>query len=205
MSNVTVVRTGTANLASVLAALHRCGATVEVTQSPDDVRDAEGLVLPGVGTFGAVMDSLVSHGLIEPLRERFASGRQTLAICLGLQILAQTSCESPGVCGLGLVPTSVERFSADVRVPQLGWNRVEPASAASLIEPGYAYYANSYRIVDASPDWLPSYSHHGGKFVAALERRGVLACQFHPELSGAWGQRLLMRWLSSTRNEVTSC
>jgi imidazole glycerol phosphate synthase glutamine amidotransferase subunit len=197
-----VVRTGTANLASVLAALHRAGVQPEVTTDPARVAGARQVVLPGVGAFGACMARLGEAGLIGPLRERVQAGRPLLAVCLGLQVLARASEESPGVEGLGVVPMTVRRFrpaeGSGLRVPQLGWNAVTPAAGARLLQPGYAYYANSYRL-EAIPDgWTGALSDHGGPFVAALERGPLLACQFHPELSGGWGQALLERWLSAT-------
>lgn len=192
---VVVVRTGAANIASVLAGLARAGAAGEVTTDPEIVRAAERLVLPGVGAFGATMARLKPLAAI--LRERVEAGRPTLAVCLGLQLLCESSEESPGVAGLGVVPRRIERFPGTVRVPQLGWNRVE-AGGCSLIESGHAYYANSYRLAKAPAGWGAATSIHGGRFVAALERGAVLACQFHPELSGPWGIALLRRWLEAS-------
>lgn len=192
---VVVLPTGVANTASVLAAFRRLGAQPRLSVSPSDLATAEAVVLPGVGSFGAAMQRLHELGLVEPLRERIAADRPTLAVCVGLQVLAEASDESPGVRGLGVIPGCVRRFAATVRVPQFGWNRVDAPAGAGLVTPGAAYYANSYRLTDAPPGWRVSTSHHGGPFVAALERGRVLACQFHPELSGAWGLALLRRWL----------
>jgi imidazoleglycerol phosphate synthase glutamine amidotransferase subunit HisH len=77
----------------------------------------------------------------------------------------------------------------------MGWNRVEPGPGSVLVEPGWAYFANSYRLDEVPDGWVGSHSDHGGRFVSALERGDVLACQFHPELSGEWGARLIDRWL----------
>ena len=97
--------------------------------------------------------------------------------------------------GLGLLPARATRFSRGVRVPQLGWNLVRPRPGCRLLQEGHAYFANSYKL-DAVPDgWQGALAEHGGAFVAAVERGAVLACQFHPELSGAWGLALLRRWL----------
>lgn len=191
-----VVRTGTANLASVLAALRRLGADPRVTVDPEAVRAADRAVLPGVGAFGACMARLVEAGLVDALRERVTAGRPLLAVCLGMQVLGEASDESPGVPGLGLLPATARRFPAGPRVPQLGWNRVEPRPDARLLTPGHAYFANSYRFEAIPAGWSGATSDHGGPFVAALERGPVLACQFHPELSGGWGRALLERWLA---------
>ncbi len=98
--------------------------------------------------------------------------------------------------GLGVALGTLTRFAAPVRVPQMGWNRIEPAAGArTLREAGQAYFANSYRLTEVPAGWQGARSCHGGPFVAAMEREGVLACQFHPELSGPFGARLLRHWI----------
>ena len=196
MKRVTVVRTGTANLASVVAALQRAGCEVTVTHHPSEVEAADRLVLPGVGAFGPVADGLRASRLAEPLAARFADGRPSLAICLGLQLLAAASDEDPGVEGLGVLDATITQFADGLRVPQLGWNRVTAGDGCRILTDGAAYFANSFKL-DTIPDgWCGAISEHGGPFVAAVERGPVLACQFHPELSGSWGQSLLERWLA---------
>ena len=198
---VVVVRTGTANTASVLAGLERAGAVCSMASSATEVDNAHRVVLPGVGTFGAAMERLVRDGLVEPLRERIRQGRPTLAICVGLQVLCERSDESPDSRGLGCIPSSVGRFGTDLKVPQIGWNRVTPAEGdRSLLTEGYAYFANSFRLTGCPDGWIGATTDYGGPFLAALERGAVLACQFHPELSGSWGLSLLRRWL-----EVRPC
>ncbi len=192
---VVVVRTGTANLASVVAALGRAGRTVEVTSEPGPVADAQRLVLPGVGSFGPVAATLCELGLAEPLAERIRHGRPTLAICLGLQLLATDSEEDPDVPGLGVLPGTASRFPDTVRVPQLGWNAIHASPDCRLLRDGAAYFANSYRLGEIPQGWTGALADHAGPFVAAVERGAVLGCQFHPELSGDWGQSLIERWL----------
>jgi len=200
---VTIIETGIANTASVIAALTRCGAEVEMTRDRAQVEGAEMLVLPGVGSFGAGMERLGRDGLIEPVRERIGARRPTLAVCLGLQLLCSSSEESPGVGGLGVIDGVVGAFPDAVRRPQFGWNSVTPEPGCALIETGYAYFANSYRLQQAPRGWSAAHADHGGRFVAALENASVLACQFHPELSGAWGAALLSRWLAGAREGAT--
>jgi imidazole glycerol-phosphate synthase subunit HisH len=200
---VLIIDTGVANIASLLAAFERLGRPARLTDSPQEVRDAAYVVLPGVGAFGAGMERLAGAGLDEALRERIGEGgegrggRATLAVCLGLQLLCETSEESSGVAGLGIIGAQVTRFDqgAGVRVPQFGWNHVEPEADSTVLRPGYAYFANTYRLGAMPAGWTGATAEHGGSFVAALERDGLLACQFHPELSGRWGSELLGRWL----------
>ncbi len=203
-SPVMVINTGTANLASIRAAFTRLGAESVITDDAEAIRDAERLVLPGVGAFASGMSRLCSIGVADALRQRVERGRPLLAVCLGLQLLCRSSEESPGVEGLGVIDAGVERFRDATVVPQLGWNGVEPVGCR-LVLPGFAYYANSYRLAAAPAGWGAAFTEHGERFVAALERGPILACQFHPELSGAWGHALLRRWLeASAATEVGS-
>lgn len=200
--DVCIVRTGIANLASVIAGLRRAGASVHLTEGPDEVEKAQAVVLPGVGAFGAGMQTLRQNALVDALRERIGAGKPTMAVCVGLQLLLEASEESPGVAGLGVVAATAERFSGNVRVPQLGWNLVEPAADGKLIEKGHAYFANSYRLRHPPEGWTCAMTDHGGPFVSAMERGAVLACQFHPELSAQWGLGLLRRWLDVARGDA---
>lgn len=206
--NLVVVRTGMANLASVLAAIRRLGVEPLVTTDPEVVGSASRLVLPGVGHFGAAMKMLGEAGLVEPIVAHVRQGRPLFAVCLGLQLLCEASEESPGVPGLGVVPGRVTRFDPGVLIPQLGWNTVTPSGGSRLLREGYAYYANSYRLPSIPDGWEGATTDHGGRFVAALERGTLLACQFHPELSGAWGRELVERWLAlepSANQEGVPC
>lgn len=205
LRTVHVVETGVANLASVRIALARAGGECHSVRAPSQILDAEHVVLPGVGSFGTAMDTLRASGLVEALRNRILLGRPTLAICLGLQILCEGSEEAPGVVGLGVVRSVVRRLPSTVRVPQMGWNRVVSTNHASILSTGYAYFANSYCLTDPPGGWTVSLTNHGGPFVSALERDRVLACQFHPELSGQYGARLLRCWLQGREGEASSC
>jgi imidazole glycerol phosphate synthase glutamine amidotransferase subunit len=190
-----IVPTGTANLASVRAALVRLGVRPCLATAAAMIEDATHVVLPGVGSFGAAVAGLREAGFDAALADRIQAGRATLAMCVGLQVLFEASEESPGAVGLGVLPGRVGRFPEAVRVPQFGWNRVTPEPGCRLVEPGYAYFANSYRVLEA-PGCAAATAEHGGRFVAALERDRVLACQFHPELSGVYGHDLIARWLA---------
>ncbi len=201
MPRVVIVATGTANTASVAAAFARCGCECVVTTDAVQVREAERLVLPGVGSFEAGMRALHGHGLASILLERIDRDRPLLAVCLGLQLLCAGSEESPGVEGLGVIDAGVRRLPDSVRVPQFGWNTVERGDT-TLLEDGYAYYANSYCLAEPPAGWRCATTTYGRRFVAAAERGRLLACQFHPELSGPWGAALIRGWLARTEAGV---
>jgi len=211
---VTIVPTGTANLASVISAFTRLGATHHIAHTPQEILDANRLVLPGVGAFAAAMDSLKQQSLTEAIKARLADGRPCLGICLGMQVLFASSEESPGTEGLGIINAHISRIdSASVRVPHLGWSRITPVipqarvidsqlNSIPLTE-GFAYFAHSYRLVAKSnfisslhaQGWNVAITDHGTPFVSCLSRGNTLACQFHPELSSEYGMNLLKRWL----------
>jgi glutamine amidotransferase len=195
MKSVHIISTGTANIASVAAALRRLGAVPVIVSTAEAAVDVERLVLPGVGAFGPAAASLAATGLDQVVREHVTRGRPLLAICLGMQLLADGSEEAPDSTGLGLIGGVVKRFPHNVRVPQLGWNRVEWRDGNQA--DGYGYFANSYCLRRAPEGWSEATTTHGAPFVSALRREAQLACQFHPELSGAYGARLLNDWWSA--------
>lgn len=192
---VVIVRTGAANLASVAAGFRRLGVAPRFTESAGDVRDADYVVLPGVGALGPTRRHLETLGLVGPLQARARAGRPLFAVCLGLQMLLDSSEESREAAGLGVLAGRATRFPPDVRVPQLGWNSVTAPEEARFMVSGEYYFANSYRLKTPPSGVLPSYAEHGGPFVAAFERGALLACQFHPELSGRDGQAVMARWI----------
>lgn len=198
MNDIVIVATGLANVASVAAGLRRAGAEPEITRDPERVRDADGVVLPGVGAFGPGMRELRSEGLDEVLQGRIAAGRPTLGVCLGMQLLFASSDETPGATGLSVVDAHIGRFPPHTRVPQMGWNLVSVSEQNRFIRTGHAYFANSFRATDVPDDWTAAWTEYAGdRFASAITRGDVLACQFHPELSGAWGLALLERWASA--------
>jgi glutamine amidotransferase len=198
-SPLTIVPTGTANLASVVAGFSRLGVKPAMARDAADVEQADRVVLPGVGSFGAASAEVDRRGMRNAVRNRIEDGRPTLAICVGMQLLASSSAETDGVEGLGVISDRLESFPNTVRVPQLGWNGVVAGDGCRFVTDGWAYFANSYRLTALPQGWFGAVTDHGGEFVSAMEKGDVLACQFHPELSGSWGRHVLARWLESTR------
>lgn len=204
MDDVLILATSTANVASVAAWLTRAGCTARLTTDRGDIERAAALVIPGVGSFGAAMDALNALDLVHVLRERVSAQRPTLGICLGMQLLFESSEESPGVDGLGVVHGGLRRFRASERVPHMGWNSVASDPGGRIVRDGMAYFANSFAMFDPPDGWSSSYTTHGTRFVSAIQRGPVVGCQFHPELSGRYGAELLENWVASV-SEITTC
>ncbi len=196
MNRVTVVDSGVANLASVRTAFSSLGVEVEITDDPYAVQRSTRIVLPGVGSFRTAMSNLERKGLADAIRIAARDGTPILGICLGMQLLTEGSDEAPDVPGLGIIKARCERLPDSVTVPHLGWNRVSPEDTCELITAGDAAFANSYCVRTMPPGWTGAWTTHGTKFVSALERGTITACQFHPELSGSWGSSLLRRWIA---------
>lgn len=191
-----VVDTRVANLASLTAAFARLGEEPTVVERPEAIDACDRLVLPGVGSFGAAAERLRSLGVTDALRERIARGEPTLCVCLGMQLLFESSEESPGARGLGAAPGAIVRLEDAPRRTHFGWSLVTPDDETDpILTAGHAYFAHSYCAPDAPPGWSVARAAFGRPFVAAMRRGDVLACQFHPELSGAWGLAVLARWL----------
>lgn len=198
---VGIIQTGTSNIASLEAALERAGAESCIINSPEDLCGHERLVLPGVGSFGSAIAELDRLKLREPLLRMILSGTPLLAICLGMQLLFEESEESGGVLGLGVLRGRLVRFKAAPRIPHVGWNKVNAPSDSLYLRPGYAYFVHSYCLSKTSEAITASSTSYYESFISAFEYRNILACQFHPELSGAWGGELLSRWLDTSNDQ----
>lgn len=201
---INVVRTGVANIGSMVAGLKRAGGDPVLIDDVETIRTAQHVVVPGVGTFGEAMQSLHDAKLVDALKHRFEHGLPTLFVCVGLQILGSSSEESPNASGFGFLPSHVIHFPAGVHVPQQGWNKVDASEGSFFLQSGFAYYSNSFCFVHqpVGDSWASAVSDHGVKFVAAVERGGFLACQFHPELSGDFGQAILKKWIDHAPSRV---
>ena len=198
---IEIINTGVANIRSLQAAFDRLDEPWNLTDDASLIESASHVVLPGVGAYAAAVAQVDQRGLRNTIVKRIDSGRPTLCICLGMQMLGQSSEESPGVEGLGVLPCQIKRFSENVKVPQLGWNSVVPSANSSkkFYESGEAYFANSFRLgepPDPSTGWNYATTDYDGQFISSVWKEGVLACQFHPELSGPWGQQLLKNWIN---------
>lgn len=202
--SVALIDYGAGNLRSAAKALEAAGAAnVRVTSDPRDVRAADRIVLPGVGAFGACAAALRAvPGMEEALEETVRGhGRPFLGICVGMQLMASEGHEFGVHRGLGWIPGTVRRMEpvgADgrpLKVPQIGWNEVNPSPASDLVEPGYAYFVHSYALAAANDSDVAGTASYGADITAAVQRDSMLGVQFHPEKSQAYGLALLGRWL----------
>ena len=200
--SIAVVDYGAGNLVSIEQALTRVGATVTVVRDPGALRTADALVVPGVGAAAPAMDRLRSAGLVDPIRAWIAADRPFLGVCLGLQLLFDTSDED-GAATLGVVRGRTVRLEDAPTLPHIGWNQVVRTAPHPLFDgiPDGAdfYFVHSYAGVPEDRAVVAATTEHGSLFVSAVARGPLLGVQFHPERSGEDGLRLLANFTSIVR------
>lgn len=210
---IAIIDSGIANLRSVEKALLRVGADAAVIEDPRRLRDAAGIVLPGVGAFADGIAKLQSSGFIEPLRREIERGKPVLGICLGLHFLFSESEEFGLHRGLDLIPGRVVRFRDDMpdpsapanrlKIPHMGWNRVRierPAPIlAGLPEDPFFYFVHSYYVAPADSEVTAGTTTYGSRFTSVIWRERLFATQFHPEKSQGVGLTLLKNFAALAR------
>ena len=202
---IAIIDYGMGNLGSVEKALAFLGYESVITNDPAQVMNADGVVLPGVGAIGAAMEALESKGLDKVVHEYIATGKPFLGICLGMQMLFDTSEESFGgepVKGLSVLPGKVVKFPATsgLKVPQIGWNDL--SSKNEILPSGeYVYFVHSCYCVPEREEDIAATTNYGIEYCCSVRRENVFACQFHPEKSGEVGLRILDRWARMTRKD----
>jgi imidazole glycerol phosphate synthase glutamine amidotransferase subunit len=198
---VSIVDYGAGNLPSVERALALAGAESERVTTPEGVRAAQAIVLPGVGHFAAFVNGLRERNLTEALRDAARANVPLLGICLGLQALYESS-EAPGERGLELVAGEVRALPREVKSPHIGWNQVRRERDSQLLrgvdDDAYFYFAHSYAAPEANGA-TAAVCEHGFPFTAVMERGRLMGVQFHPEKSGAAGGKLLANFLEAAR------
>lgn len=208
-----VVDYGIGNLRSAEKALQHVGADARLTSDPAEVGAADGVVVPGVGNFGRTVEALRGSGL-EPvvraaaLAARDGEGVPFLGICVGMQILFDSSEESPDVPGLHVLPGHVERLAEGVKHPQMQWNRLDLRDPTDLLWSGleaqpWMYFVHSYAVT-TTDDILAATCEYGGRVAAAVRVRRLGAMQFHPEKSGVNGLRVLANFVEGCRADRTA-
>lgn len=194
---IAIIDYGMGNLRSVQKALEKIGQQAEIVTRPEQIRAAERLILPGVGAFRDAIHELQRLELVEPIREHIHSDKPFLGICLGLQLLFDVSYEEGEWPGLGVLAGEVVRFppSADLKVPHMGWNTLEPTGPVKLLRdlPADAsvYFVHSYYVVPRDPAVIAARTEYGIRFTSMVARGNLFATQFHPEKSQKVGLKLL--------------
>ncbi|MEW5762146.1 MAG: imidazole glycerol phosphate synthase subunit HisH [Bacillota bacterium] len=190
-----IVNYGRGNLLSVQKGCEYVGLPARVAHTPEEVLAADGVVLPGVGAFADAMRQLVARGLDRAVLEAVAAGKPLLGICLGMQLLFETSEEGGATPGLGIFRGCVRRLPEGVKVPHMGWNQVflrAPSPLfAGIADGSRFYFVHSYYAVPADPSLITGETDYGVRFAAAVGQDGVFGTQFHPEKSGRVGLDIL--------------
>lgn len=197
---IVVIDYGMGNLRSVSKALEKQGAQVFISSNPRDIIQADKLVLPGVGSFGEAMKELNVRKLIDPIHSFLSAGKPFLGICLGLQLLFESSEESPGTPGLGLLKGTNQKFcSNDIKIPHMGWNSLNVVNFSPLLEAtdgDFFYFVHSYYAVPAQTEQILAVCTVGTEtFPAIVGHRSIIATQFHPEKSQSAGLRILKKFV----------
>ncbi|MBV6626749.1 MAG: imidazole glycerol phosphate synthase subunit HisH [Rivularia sp. (in: Bacteria)] len=209
MAVIAVIDYDMGNLHSVCKALEKAGATPKVTSSSKDLERSSAIVLPGVGAFDPAMQNLRTRGLIEPIKNVVASGKPFLGICLGMQILFESS-EEGVENGLGIIKGKVKRFrtESEIRIPHMGWNQLEITQPRSLLwehlppQP-WVYFVHSFYVDPVEKKVNAATVTHGSQTVtAAIAYDNVTAVQFHPEKSSNVGLQILSNFVSQVREKV---
>ena len=209
MPVIAVVDYEMGNLHSVCKGLEKAGATPNVTYSSKELEQADAIVLPGVGAFDPAVQHLRSRGLEQPIKEAIASGKPFLGICLGLQILFESSAEGTQP-GLGIIKGKVRRFrpEPDITIPHMGWNQLELTQPKSILwdhlpSDPWVYFVHSYYVDPIDPLIRAATVTHGTQTItAAIAHENLMAVQFHPEKSSNIGLQILSNFVAQVREKI---
>ena len=199
---IAIIDYGAGNLMSVKKALDFIGAESEITMDKDKIKSASHVILPGVGSFGDAMESMKSRGLVDTVKSAAISGKPFLGICLGLQLLFDSSEESEGVKGLSLMNGKISSIPKNMglKVPHMGWNSVSVKQSGGIFKDipdnSYFYFVHSYYLNGADEADIAATAQYGVEIQCAVQRGNLCAVQFHPEKSGSIGLKLLENFVS---------
>ena len=204
---VAIIDYDAGNIKSVIKAFRYLGEEVVLTRDSEVILKADHVVLPGVGAFGDAMKRLTDYGLTDVIKQVASEGTPLLGICLGLQLLFESSEESPGAVGLGLLKGTNVRFTEapGYKIPQIGWNSLELKNSGRLfegIEEGaFVYFVHSFYAVAEDSQVVKATCTYTDRATASVEKANIFACQFHPEKSGNVGLKILKNFLKTDRKE----
>ena len=198
---VAIIDYDAGNVKSVEKAVAALGKHAILTGNPDEILSAEHVILPGVGAFGDAMKKLNQYALADTIRKVVEKNTPFLGICLGLQLLFESSEESPGVDGLGILPGEIVRIPEkdDLKIPHIGWNSLSYPNQGRLFqgvpEQSYVYFVHSYYLQADEPEIVKAVTEDGTLIHASVEKDNIFACQFHPEKSSEVGMTILKNFL----------
>lgn len=198
---VAIIDYDAGNIRSVEKAVALLGYEAVVTRDREKILSADRIILPGVGAFGDAMGKLHQYGLVSVIHEAVENQIPFLGICLGLQLLFESSEEAPGVAGLGLLPGRILRLpeKKDLKIPHIGWNSLQFPHRGRLFrgiaEGAYVYFVHSYYLEAKEPEIVKASTEYGTLIHASVERDNLFACQFHPEKSSEVGLKILQNFL----------
>lgn len=205
---VAIIDYDAGNLKSVEKAFTYLGEDARITRNREEILSADRIVLPGVGAFGDAMDKLCQYGLAQVIREAAAERIPLLGICLGLQLLFESSEESPGVDGLGLCRGKIVRIpeTPGLKIPHMGWNSLQYDHPGRLFdgipEGSYVYFVHSYYLQAQDEEIVKASTQYAAHIHASIEQDNLFACQFHPEKSGEVGLAILRNFIGIPRETV---
>ena len=195
------------NIRSVEKALSYLGEKTVVSRDPDILKSVDKVILPGVGSFGQAMENLHRYELVPVIRDMIEDGKPFLGICLGLQLLFESSEESPGAEGLGILKGKILKIpsSPGLKIPHMGWNSLQLQNNGRLCrnipQDTYVYFVHSYYLQAQEPEIVKAVTGYGTEIHASVEKDNVFACQFHPEKSGKYGLEILKNFAELGREE----
>lgn len=198
---VAIIDYDAGNIRSVEKAVNALGYDALVTRDKDIIRNADYVILPGVGAFGDAMKKLHSYELVDVIKEVVAKNTPFLGICLGLQLMFESSEEAPGVEGLGLLKGKIVLIpdGEDLKIPHIGWNSLKYPNKGRLFagipEDSYVYFVHSYYLQAEDEEIVKATTEYGALIHASVEKGNVFACQFHPEKSSDVGMKILENFL----------
>lgn len=203
---IAIIDYGAGNIQSVYKALKFIGADCKVTSDKDEILNADGAILPGVGSFGDAMDTMTKRGIKDTIIEYTKSGKPFLGICLGLQLLFPESEETPGVKGLNIFKgtiTKIPNQNRTLKIPHMGWNNISIKQKNGIFkdiegEP-YVYFVHSFYLKAQDKDIVAATTQYGVEIDAAVQKGNIIATQFHPEKSGEVGLKMLKNFVEMVK------